>query len=70
MAKLPFTVWQKLEEQNPDFFKAYYVRLKLKRQIMLFNHFLEQHAQLTQKAHTVKSSLPVLQNGLHPPAGD
>ncbi|MCO5599064.1 hypothetical protein L7F22_053163 [Adiantum nelumboides] len=61
-------VWQKLEEQNPDFFKAYYVRLKLKRQIMLFNHFLEQHAQLTQKMHTIKAPLPPLQNGMHAPA--
>eukprot|EP00250_Pteridium_aquilinum_P006089 c16072_g2_i1 orf=143-1288(+) len=58
-------VWQKLEEQNPDFFKAYYVRLKLKRQIMLFNHFLEQHAQLTQKMHTIKAPLPAIQNGMH-----
>ena len=22
-------VWEKLEEQNPDFFKAYYIRLKV-----------------------------------------
>ncbi|KAI5074459.1 hypothetical protein GOP47_0010420 [Adiantum capillus-veneris] len=58
-------VWQKLEEQNPVFFEAYYVRLKLKRQIMLFNHFLEQHAQLTQKMHTIKAPLPALQNGMH-----
>eukprot|EP00891_Asterochloris_glomerata_P004839 jgi/Astpho2/4839/gw1.00068.34.1_t len=35
-------VWQKLEEQNPDFFKAYITRLKLKDQINLFNHLLEQ----------------------------
>lgn len=61
-------VWQKLEEQNPDFFKAYYVRLKLKRQIMIFNHFLEQHAHFTQKMHTIKAPLPALQNGMHAPA--
>ncbi|KAH7288563.1 hypothetical protein KP509_31G031700 [Ceratopteris richardii] len=60
-------VWQKLEEQNPDFFKAYYARLKLKRQIMLFNQFLEQHAHLTQKMRTIKAPLPALQNGMHPP---
>jgi hypothetical protein len=35
-------VWQKLEEQNPDFFRAYYTRLKLKDQIILFNHILQQ----------------------------
>lgn len=42
-------VWQKLEEQNPDFFRAYYTRLRLKDQIMLFNHLLEQHVQLCGK---------------------
>lgn len=60
-------VWQKLEEQNPEFFKAYYVRLKLKKQIMLFNHLLEQHAMLIQKMHPMKASQPSLQNGMHTP---
>ena len=40
-------VWQKLEEQNPDFFKAYITRLKLKDQINLFNHLLEQQIQVS-----------------------
>ena len=40
-------VWQKLEEQNPDFFKAYVTRLKLKDQINLFNHLLEQQIQVS-----------------------
>jgi len=35
-------VWQKLEEQNPDFFKAYYARLRLKDQIVVFNQLLEE----------------------------
>lgn len=39
-------VWQKLEEQNPDFFKAYYARLRLKDQIVVFNQLLEQHYHL------------------------
>ena len=26
-------VWQKLEEQNPDFFRAYHIRLNLKDQV-------------------------------------
>jgi hypothetical protein len=30
-------VWQKLEEQNPDFFQAYKIQLRLKDQIMLHN---------------------------------
>ena len=42
-------VWQKLEEQNPDFFRAYYTRLRLKEQILLFNHLLEQHVHLVGK---------------------
>ncbi len=42
-------VWQKLEEQNPDFFRAYYTRLKLKDQIVLFNHLLEQQVAMFQK---------------------
>jgi len=44
-------VWQKLEDQNPDFFKAYYTRLKLKDQIILFNHLLEQQVGMYQKLH-------------------
>lgn len=35
-------VWQKLEEQNAEFFKNYYIKLKLRDQIMLFNHLIGQ----------------------------
>lgn len=42
---------QKLEEQNPDFFRAYYTRLKLKDQIVLFNHLLLQQVNVMQR-HT------------------
>ena len=35
-------VWGQLEAQNADFFRAYYLRLKLKDQVVLFNHLLEQ----------------------------
>ncbi|KAL6772108.1 hypothetical protein ACKKBG_A28960 [Auxenochlorella protothecoides x Auxenochlorella symbiontica] len=42
-------VWQKLEEQNPDFFAAYNLRLKLKGQIIMFNHLLEQQVQVVQR---------------------
>jgi len=42
-------VWLKLEEQNQEFFKAYYTRLQVKDQIILFNHLLEQHVQLIQR---------------------
>jgi len=39
-------VWQKLEEQNQEFFKAYYTRLKLKDQIVLFNHLLDEQVKM------------------------
>ncbi|KAK1298787.1 hypothetical protein QJS10_CPB14g01641 [Acorus calamus] len=39
-------VWQKLEEENQEFFKAYRVRLMLKHQIILFNNLLEKQAAL------------------------
>lgn len=42
-------VWQKLEEQNSDFFQAYYTRLKLKDQILLFNHLLDQQVAVVQR---------------------
>lgn len=42
-------IWQKLEEQNSDFFRCYYTRLKLKGQILMFNHLLEQQVQMVQK---------------------
>jgi hypothetical protein len=60
-----FAVWQKLEEQNPEFFKAYYTRLKLKKQIMLFNHLLEQQVQLMHKMRLFPVQAPLLQNGMH-----
>lgn len=52
-------VWQKLEEQNPEFFRAYYTRLKVKDQITMFNHLLDQQVQMVQKLHrTWMQALP------------
>lgn len=59
-------VWQKLEEQNPEFFKAYYTRLKLKKQIVLFNHLLEQQVQLMQKMRLISKTPLTMQSGVHP----
>jgi len=54
-------VWQKLEEQNPDFFKAYYARLRLKDQIVVFNQLAERHY------HMLRNNPPnTLQGGQHP----
>ena len=44
-------VWQKLEEENREFFKAYYLRLMVKHQIMEFNKLLEQQVQHMQQMH-------------------
>lgn len=60
-------VWQKLEEENQDFFKAYYLRLMLKHQIVEFNELLEQQVQLMRQIHpTNVSSIPT-SNGSHIP---
>ncbi|KAK3152104.1 hypothetical protein QOZ80_2BG0154470 [Eleusine coracana subsp. coracana] len=42
-------VWQKLEEENREFFKAYYVRLMLKNQILAFNKLLQDQYQIMTK---------------------
>ncbi|XP_059457339.1 uncharacterized protein LOC132187155 [Corylus avellana] len=59
-------VWQKLEEENADFFRAYYIRLKLKKQILLFNHLLEHQYHLTKYPVAPKVPLAPIQNGIHP----
>ncbi|KAH7519491.1 hypothetical protein FEM48_Zijuj08G0041900 [Ziziphus jujuba var. spinosa] len=59
-------VWQKLEEENADFFRAYYIRLKLKRQILLFNHLLEHQYHLMKYPMPPKVPLAPIQNGIHP----
>ncbi|XP_062224130.1 uncharacterized protein LOC133922702 isoform X2 [Phragmites australis] len=45
-------VWQKLEEENREFFKAYYVRLMLKNQIMAFNKLLEDQYRIMTEEHS------------------
>ncbi|KAJ4955336.1 hypothetical protein NE237_012119 [Protea cynaroides] len=59
-------VWQKLEEENADFFRAYYIRLKLKKQINLFNHLLEHYNNLMKYPIRPKVPLAPIQNGIHP----
>lgn len=43
-------VWHKLEEQNPLFFRAYNIRLRIKEQIAAFNYLVSQQAQLVNRA--------------------
>ncbi|KAJ8547887.1 hypothetical protein K7X08_021123 [Anisodus acutangulus] len=57
-------VWQKLEEENADFFRAYYIRLKLKKQIILFNHLLEHQNHLMKYPVPPKVPLALMQNGI------
>ncbi|KAL3502321.1 hypothetical protein ACH5RR_036770 [Cinchona calisaya] len=63
-------VWQKLEEENADFFRAYYIRLKLKKQIVLFNHLLKHQYDLMTYSGPPKIPLAPIQNGIHPMPGN
>lgn len=47
----PLLVWQRLEEENPEFFSAYNVQLVLKKQITLFNQLLEQQYHLMSREY-------------------
>ncbi|XP_078431614.1 uncharacterized protein LOC144703336 isoform X2 [Wolffia australiana] len=58
-------VWQKLEEENSEFFRAYYTRLLLKKQIILFNNLLEHQCHLLNHPATPKAPLVPAQNGVH-----
>ncbi|PKA55694.1 hypothetical protein AXF42_Ash011986 [Apostasia shenzhenica] len=58
-------VWQKLEEENSEFFRAYYIRLKLKRQIILFNNLLEHQYHLMRYPISPKVPIAPIQNGIH-----
>jgi hypothetical protein len=49
-------VWERLEEQNPNFFKFYYTRLALKKQIEQFNKLLDKQKQLMDEEQTNMSS--------------
>ncbi|CAA6673586.1 unnamed protein product [Spirodela intermedia] len=51
-------VWQKLEEENREFFKAYHVRLMLKNQILVFNQLLQKQVDLMHGMHP-SGSAPV-----------
>ncbi|KAK4769116.1 hypothetical protein SAY86_027266 [Trapa natans] len=60
-------VWQKLEEENPEFFNAYYLRLMLKHQIIEFNKLLEQQVQLMHQMYPTGVSPISTSNGTHIP---
>ncbi|CAL9759166.1 unnamed protein product [Musa acuminata subsp. burmannicoides] len=60
-------VWQKLEEENREFFKAYHIRLILKNQILLFNKLLEKQVELMQKACPSGVAILPIPNASHSP---
>lgn len=62
-------VWKRLEDENAEFFKAYYARLKLKKQIVLFNLLLERqhHLMKLREPHDVMPSH--IHNGLQHMSG-
>ncbi|PWA29496.1 hypothetical protein CTI12_AA626790 [Artemisia annua] len=60
-------VWQTLEEQNQDFFKAYYPRLVLKEQIIRFNNLVGQQAAImNQLKHRHEVVFPNRQSQIPP----
>lgn len=65
-----FSVWQKLEEENSEFFRAYYIRLKLKKQINLFNHLLEHQYNLMKYPVPQQVTFAPTPNGIHPMPGN
>ncbi|XP_009614420.1 uncharacterized protein [Nicotiana tomentosiformis] len=52
-------VWQKLEEENQDFFQAYYLKLMVKEQIIEFNRLLAEQVKMTQQVPSAIGSLPM-----------
>lgn len=60
-------VWQKLEEQNQEFFKGYHLRLMVKDQIMEFNKLLDRQAALMQQLGPTGVNFQPKSNGSHMP---
>ncbi|KAK2987351.1 hypothetical protein RJ640_023652, partial [Escallonia rubra] len=60
-------VWQKLEEENQDFFKAYHLRLIVKEQISKFNRLLERQFELMQQICPTGVASISMPNGSHIP---
>lgn len=65
-----FSVWQKLKEENSEFFQAYYTRLKLKKQVNLFNHLLEHQCNLMKYPLPQQVPDAPMPNGVRPMPGN
>lgn len=57
-------VWQRLEEENQEFFKAYYLKLLVKDQIMEFNKLLSEQVELMRRVG-LSGITPFMSNGSH-----
>lgn len=51
-----FLVWEHLQRDSPDFFKEYYKRCELARQIAKFNDLLAQQEGMMQKFREIELS--------------
>lgn len=58
-------VWQKLEEENREFFEAYNLRLALKDHIVLFNDLLKKHVILMSQFQSAGVSTLPVSSGSH-----
>ncbi|XP_022849118.1 uncharacterized protein LOC111371392 isoform X7 [Olea europaea var. sylvestris] len=58
-------VWQRLEEQNSEFFNAYYLQLMVKEQIMEFNRLLSEQVELMYRTGSVGMAAIPTSNGSH-----
>lgn len=56
-------MWQKLEAENQEFFRAYDMKLTVKDQILRFNQLLEKQVEVMQQITQNGSSLTPLSNG-------
>lgn len=57
-------VWNRLEQENAEFFKAYCIKLILKKQISVFNELLEKHHHLLNYAAPLENPLAPMQEGI------
>ncbi|PSS15717.1 Chitinase [Actinidia chinensis var. chinensis] len=60
-------VWQKLEEENREFFEAYHLRLIVKNQITQFNRLLERQVELMDHICPAGGASLPISNGSHIP---
>ncbi len=54
-------MWQKLLDQNPNFFYGYALRLRLKDQIIAFNYLIDQHSKMLSQHNQVGGTASVAQ---------